>query len=158
MKTALLILSCLTLNVSGQTINEHEKFIKANEGCKLSAYRDSRGYWTIGYGFKLPSNFPRKITQKTADMLLAREAVKALAGAKKLVPNFDSQPKNIKLVLVDLSYNLGVSGLSKFVKMLDACNDKEYGLMAVELQNSLWYDQVGDRGPRNVKIVRNCGI
>ena len=157
MKT-LLILACLTLNVSGQVIQEYESFIKKSEGCKLTVYRDSRGFPMIGYGFRLPSDFPKKISQKTANMLLARETVKALAGAKKIVPSFDSQPKNIKLVLVDLSYNLGASGLSKFVKMLDACNDREYGLMAVELQNSLWYDQVGDRGPRNVKIVRNCGI
>ena len=40
----------------------------------------------------------------------------ATQDAKKFMPSFDTLPKNVKMVLVDLSFNLGYSRLSKFVK------------------------------------------
>jgi len=44
------------------------------EGCKLVAYQDSGGTWTIGWGHTGPDVTPGlRITQERADQLLARD-------------------------------------------------------------------------------------
>lgn len=46
--------------------------VKQFEGCKLEAYRDAVGIWTVGFGHTGPDVHPgMKITQEEADDLLA---------------------------------------------------------------------------------------
>ena len=44
--------------------------IKEFEGCKLQAYQDAAGVWTIGYGHTYNVRQGDKISQQYADMLL----------------------------------------------------------------------------------------
>lgn len=56
--------------------------IKEFEGCKLEAYQDSVGIWTLGVGHTGPDVFRgRTITEKEADALLKKD----LAAAEKCV-------------------------------------------------------------------------
>jgi lysozyme len=45
------------------------KLIKNFEGCRLSAYQDSVGVWTIGYGHTKGVHFGQSISQTEADKL-----------------------------------------------------------------------------------------
>jgi GH24 family phage-related lysozyme (muramidase) len=103
--------------------------IKRFEGCKLKAYQDSVGVWTIAYGWTHPVN-GRKVeagmvvTQETAESLL-REGVKPFAdGVSKLVTVPINQ--NQFDALVSFTYNLGLGSLkgSTLLKMLNAGNKK----------------------------------
>ena len=47
--------------------------IKAFEGCKLQAYEDAAGVWTIGYGHTYGVRPGDKISQQYADMLLQED-------------------------------------------------------------------------------------
>ena len=69
--------------------NNGINMLKGFEGCRLAAYQDSVGVWTIGYGWTQPVNgVPvgkgMTITQETADSLLRSGLVqyekKALRG------------------------------------------------------------------------------
>ncbi len=90
---------------------------ETSEGLRLTAYRDSVGVWTIGYGHTSMAGAPvvtpgMKITREQADEILSRDLGKfergvaaLLAGAKLPVGQreFDA--------LVDLAFNIGLGAL-----------------------------------------------
>ena len=90
--------------------------IKKWEGCRLEAYQDSVGVWTIGYGITTNAGLGvikkgMKITQAQADdMLLA-----ALAKYEKTVQDaIKRNPTQAQYdAMVSLCYNIGQSGFAK---------------------------------------------
>ncbi|QZS46299.1 lysozyme [Enterobacter cloacae complex sp.] len=89
--------------------------IKQFEGCKLTAYRDSVGVWTIGYGWTQPVDGKpiragMTIKQETAERLLKTGLVSYESDVSRLVKvdltqgQFDA--------LVSFTYNLGARSLS----------------------------------------------
>jgi lysozyme len=94
---------------------------KQFEGCKLTAYQDSVGVWTIGYGHTGTFAVQGKtITQDFADRLLLADIAKFEAGVLKLVRAAINQ--NQFDALVDFSFNLGLGNLgsSTLLKKLNA--------------------------------------
>lgn len=82
--------------------------VKKWEGCKLTAYRDSAGIWTIGYGHT-PATQGQTISQSTADALLAMDmawAERAVTGATYDVPTTPNQ----HAAMVSLTFNIGARG------------------------------------------------
>lgn len=99
--------------------------LKSFEGCELTAYQDSVGVWTIGYGWTQPVNGKpvskgMTITQDTADSLLCSGVVQYEKGVKGLLKVAVNQ--NQFDALVDFAYNLGVKALegSTLLKKLNA--------------------------------------
>lgn len=99
--------------------------LKSFEGCELTAYQDSVGIWTIGYGWTQPVNGKpvsqgMTITQGTADSLLCSGVVQYEKGVTGLVRVDVNQ--NQFDALVDFAYNLGVRALegSTLLKKLNA--------------------------------------
>ncbi|MCU2457547.1 lysozyme [Enterobacter hormaechei subsp. hoffmannii] len=89
--------------------------IKEFEGCKLTAYQDSVGVWTIGYGWTQPVDGKpiragMTIKQETAERLLKTGLVSYESDVSRLVKvgltqgQFDA--------LVSFTYNLGARSLS----------------------------------------------
>lgn len=105
--------------------NEALSLIKRWEGCKLTAYKDIVGVWTIGYGHTAAAGAPSpkagmKITQAEADEILKRDLEKyidAVDAAVKIKIN-----ENQRGAMVSLCYNIGPGAFSKstLVKKLNA--------------------------------------
>ncbi|MFP6167372.1 hypothetical protein ACLGBK_00600 [Helicobacter pylori] len=55
---------------------------------------------------------------------------------------------------MDLSYNLGLSGLLKFKQFIKAIEDKNYALAVERLQKSPYFNQVKKRASRNMEILK----
>ncbi|MGN2526290.1 lysozyme [Escherichia coli] len=98
-----------------QTSEKGISLIKEFEGCKLTAYRDSVGVWTIGYGWTQPVDGKpiragMTIKQETAERLLKTGLVSYESDVSRLVKvgltqgQFDA--------LVSFTYNLGARSLS----------------------------------------------
>ena len=68
---------------------------------------------------------------------LETEFVPGIVG---LCPAFDSFPLPARRALVDMAYNLGVHGLSKFPTMLAACNAGDWATAAVQGHRSTCRD------------------
>jgi lysozyme len=51
-------------------------------------------------------------------------------------------------VIIELMFNIGPARLSGFKKMHNALIAKDYKGAATELRSSLWFSQVGKRGPK----------
>ncbi|HFQ7875731.1 TPA: lysozyme [Enterobacter hormaechei] len=98
-----------------QTSEKGIALIKQFEGCKLTAYQDSVGIWTIGYGWTQPVDGKpiragMTIKQETAERLLKTGLVSYEIDVSRLVKvsltqgQFDA--------LVSFTYNLGARSLS----------------------------------------------
>lgn len=98
-----------------QTSDKGIALIKEFEGCKLTAYQDSVGVWTIGYGWTQPVDGKpiragMTIKQETAERLLKTGLVSYENDVSRLVKvrlkqgEFDA--------LVSFTYNLGARSLS----------------------------------------------
>ena len=136
--------------------------IQRHEGYSSEVYICPAGARTIGFGHNLdahplPIYLERGITRETALDILESDIDRAIADARSLVPTFDLLPSAAQMVLVDMSFNLGRSRLSKFKKMLLAVSAGNFDRAASEMIESDWYSQVGDRSRELVGMMRSAG-
>lgn len=107
------------------------------EGCRLIAYQDSKGVWTIGYGHTLGVYAGMTCTQEQALAWLAQDMGWACAVVKRLVQvpllqnEFDA--------LVDFVFNAG-SGNFAASTMLKLINQGNLGGAAGEFER---WDEAG---------------
>lgn len=88
------------------------------EGCRLTAYQDQVGVWTIEYGHTGPDVMPGlTLAQEQAEKLLARDVSKAAACVNQAVTTPLSQSKFD--ALVDFVFNLGVGPFTKSTLLRD---------------------------------------
>ncbi len=98
-----------------QTSDKGIALIKEFEGCKLTAYQDSVGVWTIGYGWTQPVDGKpiragMTINQETAERLLKTGLVSYESDVSRLVKVGLSQGQFD--ALVSFTYNIGARSLS----------------------------------------------
>ena len=116
--------------------------LKKQEGTRLLPYKCSAGALTIGVGRNLDVN---GIRESEAELMLDNdidEVYKRLRDAWPKIILLDDARQN---VLVNMAFNLGVSGLMGFHKTLNAISLADYELAAGEMLNSKWAIQVGQR-------------
>lgn len=117
-----------------QTSDKGIALIKKFEGCKLTAYQDSVGVWTIGYGWTQPVDGKpiragMTIKQEAAERLLKTGLVSYESDVSRLVKvgltqgQFDA--------LVSFTYNLGARSLSTST-LLRKLNSGDYAGAADE--------------------------
>lgn len=87
------------------------ELIKEFEGCKLSAYQDITGVWTIGWGHTGIDVRPGMlISQDDADALLYKDVKTTEHSVILLIHRVISENK--LAALIDFAYNLGVHNLA----------------------------------------------
>lgn len=120
-----------------QTSDKGIALIKEFEGCKLTAYQDSVGVWTIGFGWTQPVDGKpiragMTIKQETAERLLKTGLVSYESDVSRLVKvgltqgQFDA--------LVAFTYNLGARSLSTST-LLRKLNAGDYTGAAAEFMS-----------------------
>lgn len=124
-----------------------------SEGFSPSIYTDKTGHPTIGYSYNLSvySYEGKRITKAyglLTDILKENHKVLISYGWYK---NLDAMRK---MVILDLSYNLGLNGLLKFKQSIKAIEDKNYALAVERLQKSPYFNQVKKRASRNMEILK----
>ena len=93
--------------------------IKEFEGCKLTAYQDSVGVWTIGYGHTKTARKGMVITQDQANELLTTDVADHATGVyKALQVKLDQHQFD---AVVSLAFNVGVNAVrnSTLFKMIN---------------------------------------
>ena len=97
--------------------------IKEHEGYVGIVYKDSLGIDTIGYGFAIKD---LELDRDICDIILERK-LQILEDSVYLKFNwYSDMPEEIQDVVMEMCYQLGVTGVSKFKKTL------------AHLQNKLW--------------------
>jgi GH24 family phage-related lysozyme (muramidase) len=156
-----------------QTFSYQEiyELIKDHEGYKNNVYKDSLGKPTIGIGFNLTRPDARNIIQQIGgnyDKILSGETslsdkqVKdlfeitisiAYKDAQKYLPNLMNMPKNIKLAIIDMAFNMGYPRLSQFKNTKEYIISGNYNKAAEEILNSKWAKQVKRRAANISKLI-----
>jgi len=143
-----ILLLLLPLYLFAFDIDSTIEQIKQHEGFSAKMYND-RGHKSIGYGFNISY-----LTRAEAHLLLVHrlsirhERLKQLKWFNKLSPVRKS-------VILNMSYQLGMTGLSKFRRMIWALKHGYYNGASNEMINSRWYKQSGTRAITLVRQMRS---
>lgn len=125
------------------------RIVKSHEGFSPWVYQYSLGYWTVGYGKCLDKRKNCGLTQEQAEYLLKSE----LNQCELELSHFTwfTQLDEVRQeVFIELSFNMGLTNLLKFVRTLNAVQKKDFNKAADELLDSLWAKQVKERRANNI--------
>lgn len=117
-----------------------------DEGLRYKVYKDNLGKRTIGFGhLMLQSDTFTEITPQKALQLLREDYATASKSVEMRYPWADG---DVKLVLINMTYQMGATGVSKFKNMLAALEAEKYDTAAAELLDSRWARQTPRRAQR----------
>lgn len=133
-----------------EKLKEH---IKEYEGFSSLPYDCTAGFLTIGFGRNLEQ---RGITKEEAEILLANDIKIAENEISRIIKDWEALPEQAKIVLIDLTYNLGLKKLLTFEKMLDAVDRRDWESAHSELLDSKYARQVKRRARINASIFLSC--
>ena len=140
-----------------------------HEGEELQVYVCPAGFLTIGVGrnletkgltkeecdhlslgvynkeFVIEKLKTRGITHEECRYLLSNDIDFFSSQLEEKLAFFNKLPEMAKIVLIDMAFNLGVSGLLKFKNTLSLIEKGQYIAASKEMLNSAWKYQVGQR-------------
>ena len=143
-----------------------KKEIIADEGCVLEIYKDHLGYPTCGVGhliletdkeYGLSEGTP--ITQTRSDELLFADLNTVLKECEdRFHNNWREWPEEVRLIIANMAFNLGLTRLVKFKKMFAALNAGDYKTASEEGLDSKWAKQVYNREKRLMNRLRDIDV
>ena len=98
-----------------------------DEGKVLEIYHDHLGYPTFGIGHLI------------------------LESDKE----FGELPEEAQQIIANMMFSMGLTRLSKFKKMKEAVDNRDWKEAAVQGRDSRWYNQVTNRAERLMKRLEN---
>ena len=116
--------------------------IKQHEGYVGIVYKDSLGIDTIGYGFTIKD---LELDEDICEIILERKLKELETRVNLKFKWFIYMPQEIKDVVMEMCYQLGVGGVSKFKKTIAYLQNKQWEEASVEMLDSLWAKQTPNR-------------
>jgi lysozyme len=126
------------------------KIIKQFEGCRLKAYQDIVGVWTIGYGETLNVKAGMVWTQQEADSALIRRVGWFMSSVLKSCPQLHLEPPERVAACVSLAYNIGV-GAFRVSSVCRLSKQREWEKAA---KSFLLWNKAGGRVVRGLTLRR----
>jgi len=130
------------------------KMLSLHEGRVPHAYQDSLGYWTIGVGHLIDKRKGGRLPEHIIDALLDWDAGEKWQELLRRAPWVEDLDDVRQAVLLDMAFNLGVTGLLKFKNTLKAVRAGDWDAAAAGMMNSLWAKQVKTRAVRLAHMMR----
>ena len=116
--------------------------IKRHEGFEPKVYECSEGYDTIGYGFAIKDLI---IDKDVADLILMKKLHTLLERVSIAFPWFKDIDDIAKGVVINMCYQLGIRGFSKFKITIYYLETEQYEEASLEMLDSLWAKQTPNR-------------
>ena len=126
--------------------------IKKHEGFVEHVYDDSLGIPTIGYGFAIKD---LTLDEDIAEEILIRKLEKLKRNAIARFKWLEDMPVEVQEVILNMCYQLGVTGTSKFRKAISALQEGDWEEAANEMLDSLWARQTPNRAKELSDTIRN---
>lgn len=132
------------LQLAENTLNDDEALV-------LTPYQDTKGIWTVGYGFNLQATpMPRAVANLWKTLLV--EQIDKWLTEKY---GYYSKLSDVrKAVLINMTYQMGQGGIQKFKKMHKALMGSDFVSAIDEMKDSSWYRNHKLRGDRLVYMMR----
>ena len=135
--------------------------IKEHEGFRDQVYKDSLGFATIGYGHLVLPNDPYEegVTYSKEDLekVFDGDFDTACSNANQLIKDLPLHHQ-AKCVLIEMVFQLGIGGVSKFKNMWKALGECDYQTASEEMLDSRWAKQTPKRATDLSNVMKSCKI
>lgn len=128
------------------------EMLKRHEGLRLELYHCTAGVPTVGYGHNLLT----PISEEAAELILRDDVNVVLNELDKNVYWWRDLPEDAQSVIINMCFNIGWPRLSKFKKFWAALEDRDFEKAASEMEDSLWFKQVKQRGTELKQLMLRC--
>ena len=138
--------------------------IASDEGKILHKYLCSESHPTVGIGHKVLNTDPEAnlpihdayeevsedecISEERCFELFEQDVQIAIDGCKSIYSNWDELPQEMQHILVNMCFQLGQGGLSKFKNMNDGVEKEMWGMVSLDMMDSRWSQQTPERAKR----------
>jgi lysozyme len=129
----------------------NQQLLLRHEGLRLFPYYCTAGKLTIGVGRNLEDV---GISEAEARILLEHDIKTVQQQVSQALPWSDTLPEPQRIVLLNMAFNLGIGGLLKFKRMLAALQAGEIEQTIVEMRDSRWARQVGQRADDLIQLLQ----
>jgi len=133
--------------------------VKKHEGYRNKVYLDTLGKRTVGVGHLCVESFwedDKEYEEKFLMEILQKDLQEAIRGARSLMEDhgcvdIDEQAEEI---LIEMVFQLGMTGVSKFKKMWKALAELNYIGASYEMLDSRWSKQTPNRAKAMAKTMK----
>jgi len=123
--------------------------VKKHEGYRNKVYLDTLGKRTVGVGHLCVEDFWEDDKEYSEEMLmniLKDDLKNAIEGAERLLKDCRILDSLAKEIIIEMVFQLGETGVSKFKNMLKALKEgPDYQTAASEMLDSRWAKQTPNR-------------
>lgn len=114
------------------------KELERDEGNVPYAYKDDKGYWTIGRGYLIDKDKGGRLPDSVNDFWLSYLVEEREKQLDQYIPWWRTLSDARQRALIQMSYQLGVSGLLGFPKMLKALQEGNWREAYRQALDSKW--------------------
>lgn len=137
-----------------------------HEGCVLHVYTCPAGYKTIGVGRNIEKNpltsdekkvcgdYEHGITKNAAFYLLRNDIERVITDCRKKIPFFIMLDNERQYALIDMTFQMGINGVLRFKKMIQAMGVGDWEKAAHECLDSNYAKQTAKRAKRIAETIR----
>ena len=136
--------------------------VKKHEGYRNKVYLDTLGKRTVGVGHLCVEDFwedDKEYEEKFLMEILADDLQNAIKGARELKEEHSCTDIDeiAQEILVEMVFQLGKNGVSKFRIMWKALAEKNYIGASFEMLDSKWAKQTPNRAKSMAELMKSCG-
>ena len=136
--------------------------VRHNEGYRNKVYLDTLGKRTVGVGHLCVEDFwedDKEYEEKFLMEILADDLQNAIKGARELKEEHSCTDIDeiAQEILVEMVFQLGKNGVSKFRNMWKALAEKNYIGASFEMLDSKWAKQTPNRAKSMAELMKSCG-
>ena len=143
-------------------VDQLKETLKVDEGVVYEIYNDHLGYPTFGIGHLVLEGDPEHgaavgtpVSEDRVDECFEKDVESVISDCKKLHEAWDGYPEEVKQIVANMMFNMGLTRLSKFKKHNAALVSGDWKAAAVEGRDSRWYKQVTNRAERLMSRLEN---
>lgn len=147
--------------------------LRVDEGLKLTIYKDTKGYWTVGIGHLLTKKDDKAEAIRILDALVGRKtggaiteaearkifsadvdtAYRQIKASKILSPIYNKVSDTRRMGIVNMVFQLGIGGAEGFQNSLTLISNSQYTQAGKNMRASRWYSQTPNRAERVIKVL-----
>ena len=142
-------------------IDQLRETLKVDEGVKNEIYLDHLGLPTCGIGHLITEDDPEHglevgthIDDERVNELFDQDVQVTLGECRLLYEDFDDLPEEAQQIIANMMFNMGRPRLSKFKKMKEAVDGRDWIEAGNQMMDSRWYKQVTTRADRLVRRMQ----
>ena len=143
-------------------IEQLREELKIDEGVKYEVYLDHLGLPTCGIGHLIKDTDPEhglpvgaEIPEERVNDLFEEDLQITVDECKLIYNDFDDLPEEVQHIIANMMFNMGRPRLSRFHKMKQAVDNRDWQEASVQMKDSRWYKQVTNRAERLCERMRN---